>query len=673
MGTLKIVINGLIENRVVINPLFTWIKENNQHYMVTLYENDKEKNIIVFDNLVNNNYLWIDTYLKYDTSYKLKIKGLDNEEIDEITFTTITDNIDYHLPLTICEPFKDHIIIQRDKELKITGTSLSNTLVMVKVNNECKYTISNNKGIYETIFKPLEITKESFTIIVKQNSHDLIEVNDCLVGDVYLATGQSNMQWCLKDADYLESDVDKVISNDVRFYSQDTSTANTPRDYTINGKWFKVNKTDTGYTWFSAIAFMVGSMLGEELKNIPIGIIYSAQGDTNIASWIAHDYYTGSFNPSSIHYNAMTYPHHNIHLSGVIWYQGCNNSSRGIEYKKYLHELINNYRDLFNNDNLPFYIIQLPVYDGDLYNNYDFSFVREAQYLECCDNHNTYIIATCDDGDSSYIHPYKKRYICKRIVKSILSSIYQKDYLVQGPTYLSHEVWGDKVKIEVNNGEGLYATGKINGFMLAGENGKYEKAEATIENTQIIVSCKNIDKPIYIKYGFSKSPFLNIYNKDDMLMSPFRTDHYNKMIDLLEYEDLSKYKNVKDSSLKIKKELNTLVLIKDDNNPSSSILLPIWGSVGYLNESFRLTVIGSNNKAKFYFKFIDENYSAWAYSFIDDFEKIKQFDIKLTDFVCIYNETKENTIVNLQAIMGIELTIEGKQKDIIKIVEARFV
>ena len=285
---------------------------------------------------------------------------------------------------------------------------------------------------------------------------------------------------------------------------------------------------------------MTGSFLGEYLKdqNVPVGILSAYQGDTNIANWMSKDYYTGKVSTKHLHYNAMVHPLRHATVKGVVWYQGCNNSAAGGDYKELLKAYFANYRDLFDDEDLPFYVIGLACYDGDSGNNYDFSYVRESQAKACAEDENAYYISSCDDGDPTFIHPTAKRYIAQRVAKSIMSSLYGFSFLAEGPSYKSHTVSGNTVTIELNNADGLKSDGAIHNLLLAGEDGKYYEAEAKIVKQTIVASSDKVANPVYIKYGFGKSPFVNIYNKDGFSMVPFRTDEYNKNIDLLDYNSL---------------------------------------------------------------------------------------------------------------------------------------
>ena len=424
---------------------------------------------------------------------------------------------------------------------------------------------------------------------------------------------------------------------------------------------------------------MLANSLAE--KGVPVGIICSAEGNTNIVNWMSKEYYDGTIGTKNLNYNAMIHPLQGAELSGVIWYQGCNNSAKGADYKGLLQGLMANWRTLFRNETLPFYIVQLPVYDGDSGNNYDFSFVRESQAMACAEDANAYLIATCDGGDPTFIHPTEKRYIAERLKKSILATLYGEDTLPQGPVYRSHVVQGNRVIITTDYGEGLHAPEgeSIVGFLLAGADGKYRDATAVIEEGKIVVTSDKVAEPVYIKYGFSKSPFLNLYNKDGFLMSPFRTDRYNHDIDLLDYTDLSpaNYKVHPDGSamtcriVTAEGETGTEIVKANDGKGFGSIQLEKWGAIGYNELGVKIGVIGTNSGAKVLFRIVEGSYEIWAYEFTDDFTGKREFVASMSEFECVNNRV--DGVLDLQAVRQVEVTVKADGAATVTILGIRFV
>ena len=323
---------------------------------------------------------------------------------------------------------------------------------------------------------------------------------------------------------------------------------------------------------------------------------------------------------------------------------------------------------------LSFFVIGLACYDGDSGNNFDFSYVRESQVKACMEDLNAYFISSCDNGDPTYIHPKAKHYICERVAKSMFSVFYRRNNLKEGPIYKSHTVNGKEVIIELYNSEGLKSTGEIKGLYLAGSDGKYHEATARIVDDKIIASSVKVDNPVYIKYGFSKSPFVNIFNKDDFAIAPFRTDEYNTNIDLFDYDSIDDYYFHPDGS-KMTVSLNNgnLAINKtNDGKGYGSVRLNKWGAIAYEPEGFRFTVKGTKSGASITMRAIEgDSYEIWGYKIIDDFEGEKTFTIGIGDFIVVYG--KQNNIFEPQKIGYVEIMVEQSGSASFEICEARFI
>ncbi|NLE04829.1 MAG: sialate O-acetylesterase, partial [Crenarchaeota archaeon] len=506
MKNYDIEIIGKLNEFVVLNPVFTWKNVNqDESFLVEIY---KESSLL-FNKTVASTNLSLDEFLESDTSYQIKVIGISSNHFSTLDFST--GSFSYASKnITVNNPFMNDMVIQRDEEIIFSGSAAPYQLIKVEIKNNTYYGVTNQNGKYEVVAQAHQASFDPITIKITNGIDKTTLLQNVLFGDLYLFAGQSNMQWPTNSSDYLPSDVTLAIESKVRFFAQDVVESTTKLDSVKNGRWFEINNNNYGY--FSAIAFMSGSILSNALKEeVPIGIITAYQGNTNIANWMGSEYYQGNTSTKYVHYNAMIYPLRHTKISGVVWYQGENNSAQGGDYKNLLLQLFRNYRELFNSPNTPFFVIGLCSYDGDSGNNFDFSYVRESQALACMEDGNAYFISTSDGGDRFAIHPTSKRYIALRVAKSIQSVIYHKDYLAEGPMYKSHTVNGNVVIIELYNSEGLRATGKIEGLYIAGEDGKYYLAEASVVGRTIVASTSKVANPVYIKYGFEKSPFVNIF------------------------------------------------------------------------------------------------------------------------------------------------------------------
>ena len=660
---------ALINNKTVINPVFSWNNNNNSSYQIKLLKGDE----ILKELQTDKTYYQVDERLEVNTDYKFVVKDLTSNIEKTFEFTTMDSYDDSIKTITLSDLYCDNMVIQRDTENILRGIGPIKQHIAVKIGDDEFFGLSGDGGEFEIKIPARSASFVPANITITNNIGVSKEIKNVLFGDVYLFAGQSNMQWPTQNSDYKKSDIDNFSNLSVRFFCQDVTTSTTMLEHVKNGRWFVPNNSNVAQ--FSAIATMAGSLLGSELQNTtPIGIVTAYQGDTNIANWMSPEFYNGTCATKHLHYNAMVYPLHDAKLSGVVWYQGCNNSAAGIEYKDLLLKFFANYRSLFNNQDLPFYVIGLACYDGDNGNNFDFSYVRESQAKACTEDSHAYFISTCDNGDPTYIHPSTKRYICERISKSICSTIYHKNYYAEGPSYKSHTVSGNKVYVELNNAEGLKSVGKITGFYIAGSDGKYHEAIAIVEEGRIIASSEQVANPVYIKYGFGKSPFVNIFNKDDFAITPFRTDEYNTNIDLFDYDVTDNYTFHPDGSkMEVSKENGALRIKKTkDGKTYGSVKLDKWGAIAYNPEGFRFSFVGTGSGAFITFRAVEgDSYEIWGYKVLDDVEGIKTIEVSTSDFTVVYN--KQNNIFDTQKISYVEIMIESSDEVTIDLLEARFI
>ena len=659
------------EGQTVLNPVFTWDNsKGDASYQVRLLTDGEE--LIKIEN--SSNKFQHNTLLQPATNYQLVVLGNDSGLECSLNFRTIASTPSSINSISLGNPYMNGMVIQRNVENVVSGMGPANQVITVSVNNQEFYGLSNASGNFEVTIGAQPAIFTGLDLVVSNGLGVSKTLSDVLFGDVYLFAGQSNMQWPTRSADYTTIDMQKLLESNIRYFCQDVTTAATKQEAVKNGRWFTPDTTNVMN--FSAIATITGALLGSSLKTeAPIGIVTAYQGDTNIANWMGPEYYNGTCQTKYLHYNAMVYPLRHTKLSGVVWYQGCNNSAAGCEYKDLLLDLFQNYRDLFNTENLPFFVIGLACYDGDSGNNFDFSYVRESQAKACAEDTHAYFISTCDDGDPTYIHPTAKHYICERVYKSISSVVYGRNYYAEGPSYKSHTVNGNKVTVEFNNNLGLNATGEIKGFYLAGVDGKYYEATAVISNDKIIAFTDKVANPVYIKYGFGKSPFVNIFNKDGYAITPFRTDNLNTNIDLFDYNGTSEYTFHPDGSamqIAITNQNNLSINKLADGKTYGSVRLNKWGAVAYLPEGFQFTIKGTNSGANISMRFIEGgSYEIWAYKVLDDFEGERTFTISMGDLVVVYN--KQNNIFEPQKIAYIELMVEKNGAASLEVREARFI
>jgi sialate O-acetylesterase len=228
----------------------------------------------------------------------------------------------------------------------------------------------------------------------------------------------------------------------------------------------------------------------------------------------------------------MIAPLINFSIKGVIWYQGESNADRPVEYRKLFPALIKDWRKNWQQGDFPFLFIQLPNFmeAEPQPSEHGWALLREAQ-LDALSVPNTGMAVTIDIGEWNDIHPLNKKDVGKRLALAAQKVAYDDEEVVySGPLYKSMEVDGNKIILTFTNiGSGLIAKGssRLKHFAIAGVDKKFVWAEAKIDGDKVIVWNDNINNPVAVRYAWAGNPDgANLYNKEGLPASPFRTDEY---------------------------------------------------------------------------------------------------------------------------------------------------
>jgi sialate O-acetylesterase len=285
---------------------------------------------------------------------------------------------------------------------------------------------------------------------------------------------------------------------------------------------------------------------------VPIGLISTAWGGTQIESWISPtslradpDYQTiaaretkdATQNPNrqlnnmpSALYNGMNVPMAKLSIRGVAWYQGEANFGRGFQYRRLFPLMINDWRKLWARPDLPFVWVQIPNIGPTPAQptGSGWAETREAQ-LMTLSVPNTAMAVTIDLGDAGDIHPKYKKEVGNRLALAALQKIYQRDVIGSGPLYSGMKIEGNKIRLSFKEvGGGLVAKdgGPLKGFAITGADKKWAWADAKIEGNDVIVSSPDVSTPVAARYGWADTPVVSLYNKEGLPASPFRTDDW---------------------------------------------------------------------------------------------------------------------------------------------------
>ena len=236
----------------------------------------------------------------------------------------------------------------------------------------------------------------------------------------------------------------------------------------------------------------------------------------------------GGWKPSGM-YHAMIAPMFKFQMKGVIWYQGEGNAGRAYEYRKLFPALINNWRNGWKQGDFPFLYVQLANFlKPDATPKTDpWPELREAQTMTLS-LPNTGMAVTIDIGEENDIHPKNKADVGNRLAKIAQKIVYKNNIVHSGPIYAGMKIEGSKIRVSFNEiGSGLICKGNPQEFVIAGEDQKFYWANAIIEGNSIVVSSPKVTKPIAVRYAWSNNPAkANVYNKEGLPASPFRTDKW---------------------------------------------------------------------------------------------------------------------------------------------------
>lgn len=378
-----------------------------------------------------------------------------------------------------------------------------------------------------------------YKIVIK--GHEEISIKNVLIGEVWICSGQSNMEWTPKRGLLnSEEEIKNANYSNIRFFNVITRKSSTPQDDLL-GNW--VECSPESMKDFSSVAYFFGRKLHKDLS-VPIGLVNSSWGGTSIETWTRKELIESDeelqnsvkklsrsyWRPSKpgLAYNAMINPIINFNIAGVIWYQGETNHENANSYYKLFPLLINSWREVWEKD-FPFYFVQLAPYDYRNEKNIDAAVVRDAQLQTMLKVTNTGMAVTNDIGNINNIHPINKQEVGRRLALWALAKTYGvKDVEFSGPIYKSMKIKKKKIILSFDYvNTGLIKKGKeLVEFEIAGSDKKFYKAKAKIIGKTVVVSSTYVKNPVAVRFAFSNTAEPNLYNKAGLPASAFRTDNW---------------------------------------------------------------------------------------------------------------------------------------------------
>ncbi len=427
--------------------------------------------------------------------------------------------------VTLAAPFSDHMVLQRGIAVPVWGNAGAGEQVTVTFRGQSRNVAAGTDGKW---LVRLDATAQGgpFELVVADQGKNTVTLTDVLVGEVWLAGGQSNMEYTMGPLGGPNADSVKVADfPNLRIMN-----------YRGNGKWSAC--TPTTVKDFSTTAYYFGRDLQQAL-NIPVGIVASAVGGTPVEGWmdpatLAVDPLLSTDTAAGNLYKKWTAPLVPMAMKGVIWYQGEANTGTPPyptypHYRGRIQSMIEGWRKVWGQGDFPFYFVQLANYQAaqtDPGEGGGWAEVRESQRLDLSVK-NTAMAVTIDIGEAADIHPKNKWDVGKRLALPALALLYGQSNLVwSGPLYKSMRIQGNTVRLGFGYAEGLMAKGggKLTGFAIAGADNKWSWADASIDKDTILVTSASVAEPTQVRYGYANNPACNLYNAAGLPASPFQTD-----------------------------------------------------------------------------------------------------------------------------------------------------
>jgi sialate O-acetylesterase len=473
-----------------------------------------------------------------------------------------------HAEVSLPALLSDGMVMQRDLPLHFWGMSSPGERVTVSMKGEQKSATADELGHWNVYLAPRGAGGPYEVSVRGQNT---IVLHDVLVGDVWVASGQSNMEFPLAKAAGAAEDISHSDDPQMRFLEVKRADAEWPQEDVVTTGWKA--STRAAAPEFSAVAFYFAREIRAREK-VPIGVIEAYWGGTPAESWTSlralsadpalMPYFAAysrfiedeadadriykwqaaekeaakakglpvpdypwhpqphMWKPAAL-FNAMIAPLTSYPIRGVIWYQGETNSK--IDRAAYLYErlfktLITDWRDRWGVGLFPFLYAQISSFTSTP--KEDWPAIREAQ-RRTLELKNTGMAVTIDIGNPDDVHPTNKRDVGARLALIARATVYGESVEYSGPLFrqLTQEdgalrVWFEHAK------SGMEAHGPgLTGFEVAGDDGKFYPAEARIDGETIVVSSAEVRHPVVVRYGWANSPNCNLFNREGLPASPF--------------------------------------------------------------------------------------------------------------------------------------------------------
>lgn len=447
-----------------------------------------------------------------------------------------------HAQLRLPPIFDDHMVLQQNSSVPVWGWAHPSQEIRIKVSWD---TVTYRTKADNTTFWKTDIRTPAaggpFTVTIKTDWEER-KLTDVLSGEVWLCSGQSNMEWSMEASADGKTMIDQVNDPQIRLFHIPKSAANTLQ-VRGEGDWKVCDAASVRY--FSAVAYFFGKKINREV-GVPVGLINASWGGTPAEVWLPKEVVERNASlkasaekqpddrpwcPSKpgVAFNAMVNPLIPYRIAGALWYQGESNSGIPSTYAMLMENLILEWRKQFQSA-LPFYYVQIAPYSN--YKNNESAVRLREQQVKMLSIPKTGMVVVSDLVDNvKDIHPAYKKPVGERLANIALSELYgRKGIAYQSPLYSSMKVEKNKVRVYFDNvPSGLMSKGGApTEFTIAGEDHKFYNAQAKIDGNTVVVWAKEVKKPVAVRFGWSNGSIPNLFSKEELPVSLFRTDDWSE-------------------------------------------------------------------------------------------------------------------------------------------------
>jgi len=420
--------------------------------------------------------------------------------------------------------FSDGMVLQQGTKVPVWGTAAPGEKITVKFQGQNVSGIAAKTGSWIVNLKDL---KPGGPFEMEVTGGYTITLKDVLVGEVWVCSGQSNMEWPLSATYKSKEAIQKANYPKIRLFKAPKTPQPKPiDDFVAASQWTECNPSTVPN--FSAVGYYFGRDL-QEARIVPVGLIQSAWGGTAAERWTPTEIFQQDglkgLKGSDL-YNGMIAPLLPFAIKGVIWYQGESNANKAWQYRKLFPAMIKSWRDQWKQGDFPFLFVQLAPWDVP--KTATWPELREAQLYTAQTVKNTAQAVITDFGDPKDIHPQHKEPVGARLALAARALAYGEKITFSGPDYEGKKIDGNKVVLSFKHvDKGLTVGGKdkeLKGFTIAGADNEFHPAQAKIVGETVVVWSDKVAAPKEVRFGWANHPIVNLFNAAGLPASPFRTD-----------------------------------------------------------------------------------------------------------------------------------------------------